>query len=169
MKFRSLASFLLPAVALFVVSLPVFAHTWFCGPLVMREEHLFTVQGTVLEFEFVNPHSAIIFEAKDKSGATQRWHAELGGANALHRADGWDRDTLKPGDKITIIGPRNKNGSNDMNLFARKQNHIDGFRQGYTQQLQERAGSIAGFSEPPGPAPLCLAHGLRLRRLFVGS
>jgi hypothetical protein len=64
----------------------------------------------------VNPHSAIIFEVKDKSGATQRWHAELGGSNALRRADGWDRDTLKPGDKITIIGPRNKDGSFDMNL-----------------------------------------------------
>jgi len=114
MKFRSLASFLLPVVALFAVSIPVFAHHGFAGRY--DEEHPFTVQGTVVDFEFVNPHSAIIFDAKDKNGVTQRWHAELGGAGALHRADGWDRDTLKPGDKITIIGPRNKNGSNDMNL-----------------------------------------------------
>ena len=114
MKFRSLASFFLPAVMLLVVSLPVFAHHGFAGRY--DEEHPFTVQGTVVDFEFVNPHSAIIFEAKDNKGVTQRWHAELGGANALHRADGWDRDTLKPGVKITIIGPRNKDGSNDMNL-----------------------------------------------------
>jgi hypothetical protein len=114
MKFRSLASFLLPAVGLFVVSAPVLAHHGFAGRY--DEEHPVTVQGTVLEFQFVNPHSAIVFEVKDKNGSTQRWHAELGGSNALRRADGWDRDTLKPGDKITIIGPRNKDGSNDMNL-----------------------------------------------------
>jgi len=114
MKFKSLVSFLLPAVGLFVVSVPVLAHHGFAGRY--DEEHPYTVQGTVLEFQLENPHSAIIFEVKDKNGAAQRWHAELGGANALRRADGWERDTLKPGDKITIIGPRNKNGSYDMNL-----------------------------------------------------
>jgi len=114
MKFKSLGSFFLPIVALFMVSLPALAHHGFAGRY--DEEHPFTVQGTVLEFQFTNPHSAIIFEAKDANGAVQRWHAELSGANALRRADGWDRDSLKPGDKITIIGPRNKNGSNDMNL-----------------------------------------------------
>ena len=114
MKFKSLGSFFLPIVALFMASLPALAHHGFAGRY--DEEHPFTVQGTVLEFQFTNPHSAIIFEAKDANGAVQRWHAELSGANALRRADGWDRDSLKPGDKITIIGPRNKNGSNDMNL-----------------------------------------------------
>ncbi len=114
MKFKSLVSFLLPAVGLFVVSVPVLAHHGFAGRY--DEEHPYTVQGTVLEFQLENPHSAIIFEVKDNNGAAQRWHAELGGANALRRADGWERDTLKPGDKITIIGPRNKNGSYDMNL-----------------------------------------------------
>ena len=114
MKCRLLTSFCILAASLFPASSPVLAHHGFAGRY--DEEHPFTVQGTVLEFEFINPHSAIIFEAKDQSGAMQRWHAELGGANALHRADGWTKDTLKPGDKITIIGPRNKNGSNDMNL-----------------------------------------------------
>ena len=79
-------------------------------------EHPYTVQGTVLEYELENPHSSVTSEAKDEKGVVQRWHAELGGANALRRADGWDRDTLKPGDKITVVGPRNKNGSPDMNL-----------------------------------------------------
>src|SRR5258708_21446897 len=114
MKFKSLGSILLPLAGLFVISAPALAHHGFAGRY--DEEHPFTVQGTVLEYEFTNPHSSIVFEVKDKTGATQRWHAELSGATALHRADGWDRDTLKPGDQITIIGPRNKNGSFDMNL-----------------------------------------------------
>jgi hypothetical protein len=114
MKFKSAAVFFLPAIALLALSVPAFAHHGFAGRY--DEDHPFTVEGTVVEFQFENPHSAIIFEARDKSGATQRWHAELAGAAALHRGDGWDRDSLKPGDKVTIIGPRNKNGSNDMNL-----------------------------------------------------
>jgi hypothetical protein len=114
MKNRLLPSFCVLAFGLSLVSGPALAHHGFAGRY--DEEHPYTVQGTVLEFQFINPHSAIIFEAKDQGGAMQRWHAELGGANALHRADGWTKDTLKVGDKITIVGPRNKNGSNDMNL-----------------------------------------------------
>jgi hypothetical protein len=114
MKSRLLASFWVFVVGLSLVSSPVLAHHGFAGRY--DEENPFTVKGTVLEFQFINPHSAIIFEAKDQNGNLQRWHAELGGANALHRADGWTKETLKPGDKITIVGPRNKNGSNDMNL-----------------------------------------------------
>jgi hypothetical protein len=114
MKFKSLASILLPAAALLAMSTPALAHHGFAGRY--DEEHPYTVQGTVLEYEFSNPHSSITFEVKDANGATQRWHAELGGASAMHRADNWDRETLKPGDKITIVGPRNKNGSYDMNL-----------------------------------------------------
>ena len=106
--------FLLPVAGVFVVSVPAIAHHGFAGRY--DEEHPVTVEGTVLEFELVNPHSAIIFEVKDKNGVPQRWHAELGGANALRRIDHWDSDTLKPGDKITIVGPPNKNGSPDMNL-----------------------------------------------------
>lgn len=114
MKLKSLVSFLLPAAGLLVISAPVLAHHGFAGRY--DEEHPVTVQGTVLEFDFINPHSAIIFEAKDKNGVAQRWHAELGGSNVLTRMDHWDRDTLKPGDKITVTGPQNKNGSPDMNL-----------------------------------------------------
>src|SRR6202049_4193886 len=112
MKLKLQASLLLLTVGLFVISAPVLGHHGFAGRY--DEEHPFTVQGTVLEFQLENPHSAIIFEAKDQNGAMQQWHAELGGANAMRRADGWDRDTLKPGDKIAIVGPRNKTGSCDL-------------------------------------------------------
>jgi hypothetical protein len=64
----------------------------------------------------MNPHSMITFDVKDDSGKVERWEAELGAAGQLHRADGWDKDTLKPGDRVTISGPRAKNGADDMNL-----------------------------------------------------
>jgi hypothetical protein len=105
---------LIAAVALIFLSAPVYAHHGFAGRY--DEDNPATVTGTVLELQFENPHSFIIFETKDANGKTERWSAELGGASNMHRVDGWTKDTLKPGDKITVIGPRAKNGAPDMNL-----------------------------------------------------
>ena len=95
-------------------SAPAFAHHGFAGRY--DESNPVTVQATVVEFQFTNPHSVIVFDAKDASGKTERWQAELGGASTLRRVDGWSQDTLKFGDKLTIIGPQAKNGAPDMNL-----------------------------------------------------
>ena len=97
-----------------LASTPAFAHHGFAGRY--DEEKPITVQATVVEFQFTNPHSVIVFDAKDASGKTERWQAELGGASALRRVDGWTQTMLKPGDKLTIIGPQAKNGAPDMNL-----------------------------------------------------
>jgi Family of unknown function (DUF6152) len=102
------------AFALFLVSQPVLAHHGFAGRY--DEENPVTVTGTVLELQFMNPHSSVVFEVKDAKGNPVRWQAELGSASAMHRGDGWTKDTLKPGDKVTITGPQNKNGLGDMNL-----------------------------------------------------
>jgi hypothetical protein len=101
-------------VTLTLTSATAFAHHGFAGRY--DEEHPVTVQATVVEFQFTNPHSVIVFDAKDASGKTERWQAELGGASALRRVDGWTQTTLKVGDQLTIIGPQAKNGAPDMNL-----------------------------------------------------
>ena len=102
------------ALTLTLTSATAFAHHGFAGRY--DEEHPVTVQATVVEFQFTNPHSVIVFDAKDASGKTERWQAELGGASALRRVDGWTQTTLKVGDTLTIIGPQAKNGAPDMNL-----------------------------------------------------
>jgi hypothetical protein len=107
---------LLPFVgvaASLLLSAPLFAHHGFAGRY--DEDHPVTVTGTVVELQFQNPHSFIIFENKDAGGKDVRWQAELGSANLLAR-EGWTRTMLKAGDRITIIGPQNKNGSADLNL-----------------------------------------------------
>jgi hypothetical protein len=91
----------------------MFAHHGFAGRY--DEANPVTITGTVVELQLINPHSQIIFEVKGPKGDVQRWHAELGGANAIKR-EGWGKDTVKPGTKITIIGPAAKNGTFDMNL-----------------------------------------------------
>ena len=113
MKNKRIAFFSVSVAALLLAS-PVLAHHGFAGRY--DEDHPVTVMGTVVEVQFVNPHSFLFFDVTDKAGKTERWQAELGSAAQLHSTEAWTRTTLTAGDKITIIGPQNKNGSADMNL-----------------------------------------------------
>ena len=74
-----------------------------------------SVTGTVVNFEFINPHSAIHLEAKDDKGNAEQWLIEADSPNNLARA-GWNRESIKPGEQVTIVGNRLKNGSNVMRL-----------------------------------------------------
>ena len=74
-----------------------------------------SVKGTITKFEFINPHSAIHLEAKDDKGNPETWLIEADSPNNLGRA-GWTRDSLKPGDQVTIVGNRLKDGSKVMRL-----------------------------------------------------
>jgi len=113
MKNKRTASFFVSLAALLLAS-QALAHHGFAGRY--DEEHPVTVTGTVVELQFVNPHSFVFFDVTDKTGKTERWQAELGSAGQLHSTEAWTRTTLSAGDKITIVGPQNKNGSGDMNL-----------------------------------------------------
>lgn len=74
-----------------------------------------TVKGTVTSFDWTNPHSYIYFDVKDEKGAVQKWSAELGAVAMLARA-GWRKDTVKPGDDITLVGNPAKDGKPLMHL-----------------------------------------------------
>jgi hypothetical protein len=77
-----------------------------------------TLNGSVVELQMINPHSIIVLDVPE-GGKNVRWQAEMGGPNALARGFGWTRNTLKPGDKITLIGRRVKSGAPYMNLTER--------------------------------------------------
>jgi hypothetical protein len=76
---------------------------------------LTSVKGTVTQFEWTNPHAYIHVEVKDDKGAVTEWTAELASLGMLSRVN-WKRDTVKPGDEITIYGNRAKNGKPAMRL-----------------------------------------------------
>jgi hypothetical protein len=80
------------------------------------EEGLTLLTGTVVELQFTNPHSIIVMEVADEAGKAVRWRAELGGPAGLIRQFAWTKTTLKPGDKITVIGRRVKSGAPYINL-----------------------------------------------------
>jgi hypothetical protein len=79
--------------------------------------------GTVTKVEWTNPHARFYVDVKDASGKMTNWEFELGSPNGLMRR-GWTRNSLKPGDVITVDGYLAKDGSNLAN--ARTINLSDG-------------------------------------------
>ena len=73
------------------------------------------IKGTVTKFEWSNPHAYIYIEAKDDKGNAVEWTAELASLGMLARVN-WKRDSVKPGDAITIYGNRAKDGRTVMRL-----------------------------------------------------
>jgi hypothetical protein len=57
----------------------------------------------------------ISVEAKDDKGKVETWISEANSPNVLTR-HGWNRDIIKKGDQITIIGNRPKNGAKTLRL-----------------------------------------------------
>ena len=92
---------LLLTFAVFLVSVPLYAHHSFAATYFV--DQTITVNGTVKEFLWRNPHSFIKVEGPDQKGETQTWSIEWGGGAQLTQAH-VTRDTLKPGDKVVIVG-----------------------------------------------------------------
>jgi hypothetical protein len=76
-----------------------------------------TLEGTVKEFQWTNPHSWIQVMVKDKAGKDVEWSIEGGSPNGLSR-QGWKRTSLKPGDKATLEIHPLKDGSNGGSLVT---------------------------------------------------
>ncbi len=74
-----------------------------------------SVKGTVTKFEWTNPHAYIYIQVKDDKGNTVEWTGELASLGMLARVN-WKRDTVKPGDKITIYGNPAKDGRKVLRL-----------------------------------------------------
>ena len=105
---------LMMAAGLLVISAPMFAHHGDAG---RYNEDLVTVNGTVVDMQLVDPHSVIVFDVEE-NGKPVRFQAELNGRGGLSKM-GWTKNTLKPGDKITVTGRRVKSGAPYMNLTDR--------------------------------------------------
>jgi len=104
---------LLVAAGLFLAAFPLLAHHGDAG---RYEENVVVLTGTVVEVQLVDPHSIIVLDIPDTKGQPVRWQAELGGRNALAKNFGWNKNTLKYGDKLTITGRRVKSGAPYINL-----------------------------------------------------
>ncbi len=100
------------AAALLLGSVAARAHHGDAG---RYDEAITRLTGTVVALQFINPHSIIIVDVAGESGQTQRWQVEVSNATGLARI-GWTRDTLKPGDPVTMAGRAVKSGAPYINL-----------------------------------------------------
>ena len=71
------------------------------------------LNATITDFSFVNPHVLIYFDAPDKDGKIDHWTCEAANPAVLIR-EGWKHDTIKPGDKVVILGHAAKDGAKFM-------------------------------------------------------
>jgi hypothetical protein len=104
--------FLVVAAAIVIFPFTMFAHH---GSSSYDASKSVTVKGTVTEFAFINPHSAIYLDVKDDKGNVEKWLVEADSPNNLARAH-WNKVSLKPGDEISVVGNRAKDGSKVMRL-----------------------------------------------------
>jgi len=100
-KLRALGLALLGAGAV----QPLFAHHSFA---LFDHQNRVTVSGTVVKFEWTNPHVFIQLEVPDGS-ATKHYTVECASPNVLTRV-GWKFSDIKQGDKVSLLINPLRNG-----------------------------------------------------------
>ena len=78
-------------------------------------DHQRKLKGTVVEFKWTNPHTQIVFDVKGRTGAMERWIGEGPSPNQMIE-NGWTKETLKPGDRISVVGNLPRFGSSSVRL-----------------------------------------------------
>jgi hypothetical protein len=89
---------ILTGIALAYAS-PALAHHSFA---MFDAEKKMTLEGTIKEFQWTNPHSWILIMVPDAQGTPRQWAIEMGGPAGLAR-QGWVATTLTPGMKVTAV------------------------------------------------------------------
>ena len=110
MRLRSTA---VSAIAIVIVigSAPTLAHHGFAA----YTNETRTVQATITNFRFVNPHVQLYFDVENETGEVEHWQAELTAPNKLSRG-GWTKSTFKPGDEVQITGQVARNGGRSIRI-----------------------------------------------------
>jgi hypothetical protein len=108
MKTR-LLSVLGAVTGLFLLAVPMRAHHSFAAEFDINKP--VTLVGVVTKVEWMNPHARFYIDVKDVDGKVVNWDLETGSPNGLLRR-GWNRQSLKEGDVVTVQGYRAKDGSN---------------------------------------------------------
>ena len=89
-----------------VISSAVYAHHSAAG---IDRSKAVTIEGTVKQFKWGNPHAWLDVEVPNKNGGVDVWSLEMTSPTFLVRA-GWKSTTVKAGDKVKAVARPLKNG-----------------------------------------------------------
>ena len=121
---RTLPGLVLTAAVIFSGT-SAYAHHSFSATYL--EGQMVTVEGTVTQFMFRNPHSYLHVDAPDSKGAIQSWAIEWAGPNQLGN-NGITRDTLKPGDHVIVVGEPSRNAEDHRLRMIKVTRPADGWK-----------------------------------------
>lgn len=102
-------------------SLPVQAHHSFAAEFDADTKG--KLVGTISEVRFSNPHVRYRLDVADAAGNVESWELQTSSVTSL-RGQGWDKDTVKLGDSITVEGELGRDGAKK--LFIRGGSLADG-------------------------------------------
>ena len=104
MRFTSIT---LAAATAVLLSIPAWAHHSHAN---YNTTEFATLSGTITEVVWTNPHVWIYMDVANAQGRPQMWAMEGGSVTSLMRG-GWQRNSIKPGDKISVRCHRLRDGS----------------------------------------------------------
>ncbi len=93
-------------VAIAICASRVDAHHSVAGYDSQREV---TLRGTVVEYNWRNPHVFVVWDVKDQNGKVVRWLGEMSSPTTMISV-GMNRISLKPGDEIVVVANPAKSG-----------------------------------------------------------
>jgi hypothetical protein len=80
-------------------AVPALAHHSFA---MFENDKNMTLEGTVKEFQWTNPHTWIQLLVTGADGKVTEWSIEGGSPNGLRR-QGWRAESIKAGDKVSVV------------------------------------------------------------------
>ena len=90
-----------------LLAIPAWAHHSHAN---YNTNEFINLSGTIAEVAWTNPHTWVSLEVTDAQGRRQMWALEGGSPTSLMRG-GWQRDSLKVGDKVSVRCNRVRDGS----------------------------------------------------------
>jgi hypothetical protein len=125
---------LLVVIGAFVFGATAFAHHSIDATYITSK--VIKLEGSIVLFEFRNPHSFLHIEVPEPDGTMQRWSLEWRGSASLGQ-DGIKRDTLKIGEVVTITGNPSRTANDHRALLTALRRKSDGFGWGAPEKAVE--------------------------------
>ena len=132
-KFRMV---LAVGVGVSILSLPLLAHH---GNAAYDTGKNITLKGTVTQWIWANPHCVLRLDVTDDRGQVVQWTAETENPSSMIHF-GWSKQSLKPGDQVTVTAIPVKNG-----------NPVGRIIEVVLPDGQKLAGRVLPLSESPKP------------------